>query len=93
MPNADRAWPLADRFRLVGPSAELDPRVHAVRRDIADIALADRVFAPHYARAEVCLCAAPSAMLHHEPDPSSPAVSQLLHGETFAVLDATGGWA
>lgn len=32
-------------------------------------------------------------MLHQTPDLSSPAVSQLLHGETFAVIDAAGGWA
>jgi hypothetical protein len=84
---------LADRFQLVGPSVRLDPRIHAVRRDIADIALADRVFAPHYSRAEPCRCTVPSAMLHQTPDASSPAVSQLLHGETFAVVDAAGGWA
>ena len=29
-----------DRFHLTGPSLTLDPRVHAYRKDIADIALA-----------------------------------------------------
>jgi hypothetical protein len=91
--NAGRAWPLAERFRLSGPSVRLDPRIHAVRRDIADICLADRVFAPHYARAQHCACAAPSALMHSAPDASSQAVSQLLRGETFAVIEATGGWA
>jgi hypothetical protein len=93
VPNAGRAWPLADRFRLAGPSVRLDPRIHAVRRDIADIALADRVFAPHYARARTCQCVATETMLHQAPDASSPAVSQLLYGERFAVIDAAGGWA
>ena len=38
-------------FRLTGPSVTLDPRIHAYRDDIADIALAGQVLAPHYARA------------------------------------------
>lgn len=32
-------------------------------------------------------------MLHERPDDSSPASSQLLRGETFAVIDIAGGWA
>jgi hypothetical protein len=36
------------RFALKGRSIAVDPRIHAVRRDLADVRLADRVFAPHY---------------------------------------------
>jgi hypothetical protein len=36
-------------FALTGRSVDLDLRTHAVRRDIADIRLAEHVFAPHYA--------------------------------------------
>jgi len=64
-----------------------------VRRDIADIALSGRLFAPHYAVAERCRCVAAAAMLRGTPDPKGRAVSQLLHGEDFAVLDIAGGWA
>jgi hypothetical protein len=64
-----------------------------VRRDIADLALADRLFAPHYARAEPRACVAPSAMLRAAPKADAPAVSQLLAGEGFAVLDIAAGWA
>jgi hypothetical protein len=78
---------------LTGPSIRLDPRIHAVRRDIADICLADRVFAPHYAAPQLCHCAAPSAILHEKPDPGARAASQLLRGEAFAVIDISGGWA
>ena len=38
-----------ERFHLTGPSLALDPRIHAYRNDIADIALAGQIFAPHYA--------------------------------------------
>jgi hypothetical protein len=92
-PSVARVWPSADRFRLTGPSVRLDPRIHAVRRDIADISLADCVFAPHYARAYEHCCIGSSSMLHDRPDASAAAVSQLLRGETFAVIDAEGGWA
>ncbi len=93
--TARRATPplSAERFHLAGPSIALDPRVNAVRRDIADIALADRVFAPHYAAPQHCACAAPAAMLRAMPNDEAVAVSQLAHGEAFAVVDQAGGWA
>jgi hypothetical protein len=78
---------------LTGRSRIYDPRVHAVRRDIADIALADWIFAPHYAQAEPRLIAQPSTMLRTAPQPDATAGSQLLFGETFHVLDVQGGWA
>ena len=51
------------------------------------------VFAPHYALAHPCLCIAPSAFLRATPAEDRPAVSQLVHGERFAVLDLNGAWA
>lgn len=63
----------------------------AVRRDIADVALADRLFAPHYARAETAICGADAAMITAVPGGQS--VTQLLPGECFAVLDVSGEWA
>lgn len=84
---------LPEGFRLAGPSRRLDPRINAYRRDIADIDLADRLFAPYYARAEQCRCAAEAAMILAAPSSDAPAVSQLVHGEGFAVLDIVGGWA
>lgn len=71
----------------------LDLRVHAVRRDVADIALADRVFAPHYARATLCHCTAAATMLRGAPSSDACAVSQLVRGEAFALLDVAAGWA
>lgn len=85
--------PSPDAFALAGPTVALDPRVHAFRSDLADIALAGRRFAPHYAQAEPCRCVAPSAMLRAAPNGDSPAVSQLVHGEGFGLLDRSGGWA
>src|SRR3546814_117672 len=83
----------ANNFRLEGPSIALDQRIHAFRPDIADLALAGQVFATHYARPESRRCIEPSAMVKRTPDDSAPAISQLLLGEEFAVIDSSGGWA
>jgi len=80
-------------YRLGGPSSQPDPRVHAYRRDLADIGLADRLFAPHYARAEHCTVTASSTILRAAAARDAPAVSQLLRGEGFELLDRAGGWA
>ncbi|WP_240499923.1 NlpC/P60 family protein [Sphingomonas montana] len=81
-----------ERFRLTGVSRAYDPRITAARRDIADIALADRVFAPHYVRPMPRICGDRATMLHTTPDAATAAVSQLLPGEPFAVLDIRGDW-
>ncbi|GGE77233.1 peptidase P60 [Sphingomonas prati] len=82
----------ADRFRLTGPSRVFDPRITAARRDIADIALADRLFAPHYVLPLPRICGGAATMLHKAPDIGAPAVSQLLPGEPFAVVDMADDW-
>jgi cell wall-associated NlpC family hydrolase len=83
----------AELFRLTGPSRRLDPRIHAYRPDIADLTLAGCLFAPHYARAEQRACTARSTVLRARPSADAPAVSQIVHGEGFALLEQTGGWA
>jgi cell wall-associated NlpC family hydrolase len=85
--------PRPEGFRLEGPSRRPDPRTHAYRPDIADITLAGVLFAPHYARAENCRCIADAATLRPQPSPDAPAISQLVHGEGFALIDKAGGWA
>ena len=80
-------------FRLEGPSRRPDPRTHAYRPDIADIALAGVLFAPHYARAEACRCMATAATVRARPSTDAPAISQLVHGEGFDMIDKAGGWA
>lgn len=64
-----------------------------MRRDVADISLADAIFAPHYAAPLVRSVNSASTMLHTAPGEAAPAGSQLLHGEAFHVLDRSGGWA
>jgi cell wall-associated NlpC family hydrolase len=71
----------------------LDPRIHAYRKDIADIALAGQLFAPHYARPMMRSCGMMPATLRAAPSDTGEAISELLPGEEFAVIDVTGHWA
>jgi hypothetical protein len=80
-------------FTLNSVSKPYDPRLNAIRGDLADIALAGRVFVPHYAVPKTMVCTAPSHMLKHAADEDAESGSQLLYGETFEVVDITGPWA
>ena len=85
--------PVNRQSRLRGPSHRLDTRIHAIRPDLADLCLADRVLAPRYSagierrgcRAETPIHAAASA--------ASVVVSTLLYGEAFTTFECAGGWA
>ncbi len=79
-------------FALTGRSRALDPLTHAVRPDIADVRLADRVFAPHYAAPlrRILVC---DAVLRAERDPASAPLASLPAGAPFDLLDMTGGIA
>jgi hypothetical protein len=80
-------------FHLDGPTRKLDRRVHAFRPDIADVSLAGTLFAPHYAAPMARGCHSSAVMMRSAPDSASEAVSQLLAGEGFALLDILGDWA
>jgi Bacterial dipeptidyl-peptidase Sh3 domain/NlpC/P60 family len=82
-----------ERFQLDGPSRPIDERIHAWRKDLADVALAGRIFAPHYARPLARGCGAHPAAVRPRPSMDGDAVSELLPGEDFAVLEYAGGWA
>ena len=71
----------------------LDERVHAYRRDIADIALAGQLFAPHYARPMMRSCGMRATFVRPKPSAEAPPSSELLPGEEFAVLEFSGAWA
>jgi cell wall-associated NlpC family hydrolase len=97
--GSGEAWPLPvtsplpRHFALSGPSITLDPRIHAWRNDIADIALAGQLFAPHYAQPLIRSCGMIPTMVRQSPSDEAAAISELLPGERFAVLDITAGWA
>ena len=65
----------------------LDPRTHAVRRDLADIRLAGQVFAPHFAAPLPCRLARAAAL---RAAPAGDVLVELAAGEPFEVLDLSG---
>lgn len=91
--NGASFFSTAERFALAGASSSLDPRLHAFRRDLADIALIGQVIAPHYAKPVPRSCGAHAAYVRRGPADDADAVTELLPGEGFAVLEYAGGWA
>ncbi|HET9335345.1 MAG TPA: SH3 domain-containing protein [Sphingomicrobium sp.] len=77
---------------MSGPSSPPDPATHAYRKDLADIAVAGRVIASHYAeplrRHIVC-----SAPFRAQPDDNSEPLGQLNKGDEIRTLDVSSGWA
>ena len=51
------------------------------------------LFAPHYAKAEPCRVIADAVTVHAHPSRDARAISQLVHGEGFDMIDKAGGWA
>jgi hypothetical protein len=82
----------AEQFALAGPSDLPDPRHHAYRKDLADIALAGRVIASHYAE-PVQRRVSQAAPLLAEPADSAEVLAKIEAGSTFTLLDDSRGWA
>ena len=80
-------------YTLSGHSLVGDKRTTPIRGDLADISLAGKLFAPHYAVPMIRTGIAPVTEIHAEPHMTSMPVSSLMHGEEFAVLDVAGEWA
>lgn len=78
-------------FSLNGPSIPLDERTHAVRGDLADIALAGKLFVPHYARPMEMICSADTT-LYAAADPASETLGPVAKGDVFMAVDMAGTW-
>jgi len=92
--SPDTATPAAvpGGFRLAAPLAPYDPRITPIRGDLADLALAGRFFTPHYVEPQQRRCLAARTPVRAAPSHAATAVTELLFGEQFAVLDTAGGW-
>ena len=82
----------ADTFILAGPSSHPDPAFNAYRKDLADVSLAGRVIASHYAEPlERPLAGA--TILRRGPSDDSEPLLDLDRGDPFDLLDNSLGWA
>jgi hypothetical protein len=69
----------------------IDPRTDAARRDLADVRLADRVFAPHYALPVSYTVLAATAL--RDAREHGEELAMLDTGELFEVLELSAGHA
>ena len=77
---------------LVGPSEIPDARHHAYRKDLADVALAGRVIASHYAE-PLPRVLARRAALRAGPAAEAELICELEEGDPFELLENSVGWA
>jgi hypothetical protein len=84
--------PVTDGFALSGSSNLPDPATNAYRKDLADVGLAGRVIASHYAEPLIRHLVASANLL---PTPSADAspIAALKVGTELRVLDISRGWA
>jgi hypothetical protein len=81
----------AEQFALSGPSNPPDADFNAYRRDLADVALAGRVIASHFAVPLDRVIGAPTP-LRSAPSDDAPVIRLLEAREGFAMLDDSLGW-
>jgi hypothetical protein len=72
---------------------KLDPAHFAVRNDLADVELADRVFAPHYAKALMAKAIADDVVILAAGQPDAAQLAVLNQGDVFRVLEITDDYA
>ncbi|MHA4875053.1 hypothetical protein, partial [Enterococcus faecium] len=78
----DIGSPRPNQFALQGHSVTLDPQKYAVRPDLADIRLAEYVFAPHYA-APLIMTATREVPLRAAPCEDAEVLGMLATGDVF----------
>ncbi len=84
--------PPRKQFRLDGPSVALEPGRYAVRRDLAEIEVADRIFAQHFVEPMAVVLTAPVLILAR-PTKSADIVATLAVGDIFLIVDVGHEWA
>jgi hypothetical protein len=77
---------------LTGPVPKVASTHRAVRGDLAHVRYAGSVFVSHYAEPLARTVGAGGAILHVAGRAESEAVAELAAGETFNLLDVSGGW-
>jgi hypothetical protein len=83
---------VTDGFALTGSSSLPDPATNAYRKDLADVGLAGRVIASHYAEPLARHLIAP-AKLVVTPSAEAEPIASLQEGDLLLVLDISLGWA
>jgi hypothetical protein len=94
-PSSDNSPPsptAVEAFALTGRSDPPDPQFNAYRADLADVSLAGRVIASHYAEPLQRSVQQP-VQLRERPTEEADATAELEPGTIFSLLDDALGWA
>lgn len=73
--------------------SQLDPRLHAYRPDLADIALAGRLEAERFVEPRLMQVVEPVVTVHKAPRFDAMQLTQALFGETVKLFHEEEGWA
>jgi hypothetical protein len=80
-------------YALAGPSPRVEPGRTPLRGDLAHIGLAGRYFVPHYAVPQPRSVMPGGAPLLSGTGESASELCTLMEGDSFEVLEVSGGWA
>ena len=80
-------------YALTGPQPKAEPGRTPLRGDLAHIGLAGRYFVPHYAVPQPRTVMPGGATLMSGSGEGAQEICSLMEGDSFEVLDVTGGWA
>ena len=80
-------------YALSGPQPKAEPGRTPLRGDLAHIGLAGKYFVPHYAVPQPRGVMPGGAALLAGPGDGAEELCSLMEGDSFEVLDVTGGWA
>jgi len=80
-------------FSLAGPAPRADPRAVPLRGDLAHIGLAGKYFVPHYAVPQPRTVMPGGAPLLAGTGEGAEELCTLMEGDSFEVLEVSGGWA
>ena len=72
--------------------ADLDPRLHAFRPDLADVKLQGRVDAKKFVEGVAMEVVVPVATLHREASATAMQTTQALLGERLVAFEIAGDW-
>ena len=80
-------------YALTGPQPKAEPGRTPLRGDLAHIGLAGRYFVPHYAVPQPRTVMPGGAALMAGTGEGAPELCSLMEGDSFEVLEVSGGWA
>ncbi|OYZ14620.1 MAG: hypothetical protein B7Y35_12980 [Sphingomonadales bacterium 28-64-96] len=78
---------------LKGPAQRFEPREWFAGPEVVELALAGDIGAIRYVEPRPLVCTAPRVTVRSGPDAAAEAVSELLFGETFEIVEVKAGFA